>query len=90
MTNIGILAVQDTGTCPMCDMMMGMGWWGILLMALFWILVLGGVGWLIYRLVGSRGTSASQSSPDEILRERYARGEIDGETYHRMREDLRR
>ena len=54
------------------------------LFILFWILLIAGVvvviGWLL------RGKA---DSPLEILRRRYARGEIDRETYTRMRQELR-
>ena len=54
------------------------------LFILFWILLIAGVvvviGWLL------RGRA---DSPLEILRRRYARGEIDRETYIRMRRELR-
>ena len=70
----------------MCDMMMSWGWGGMLLVALFWIVVLGAAVWLVARLVrGRRGRSAPA---DDIVRERYARGEIDRETYERMRSEL--
>ena len=65
---------------------MGMSGMGVLwpLFILFWILLLAGVvvviGWLL------RGRA---DSPLEILRRRYARGEIDRETYIRMRRELR-
>lgn len=53
------------------------------LFILFWILLITGVvviiGWLL------RGKA---DSPLEILRRRYARGEIDRETYTRMRREL--
>lgn len=81
--------IQASGACPMCDMMLGMGWWGMLLMALFWIVVLGLAGWLIYRLFRGWSRNRGRESPEEVLRERYARGEIDRATYQRMREDLR-
>ncbi len=65
---------------------MGMSGMGVLwpLFILFWILLIAGVvvviGWLL------RGRA---DSPLEILRRRYARGEIDRETYIRMRRELR-
>ena len=50
---------------------------------LFWILLVAGVvvvvGWLL------RGKT---DSPLEILQHRYARGDIDQETYTRMRREL--
>ncbi len=62
-------------------------------MTLFWILVIALVIWLVYRFAGgARGPGAPPSADraEAILRERYARGEIDRETYERMLEDLRR
>ncbi len=64
---------------------MGMSGMGALwpLFVLFWILLIAGVvvviGWLL------RG---EVDSPLEILRRRYARGEMDRETYARMRREL--
>ncbi len=64
---------------------MGMSGMGALwpLFILFWILLIAGVvvviGWLL------RGKA---DTPLEILRRRYARGEIDRETYTRMRREL--
>ena len=80
--------------CPMCDGTMGVwGWVMMLVMALFWIAVLGGLGWLVYRLVNRRRESEIRSTPRDaadILRERYARGDIDRATFERMSEDLDR
>jgi putative membrane protein len=61
-------------------------------MSLFWVVVLGIVIWLMVRLVGRGrppGGDAGRRA-EEILMERYARGEIDRETYQRMLDDLRR
>lgn len=67
------------------------------MMSWFWIwpvLVVIGLallGYVTYRLLRGRGTSpATESSPSarQILDERYARGEIDGEEYRRRRADL--
>lgn len=65
-------------------MMGGWGWLGMLMQLA--ILVL-----LIYLLVRAFSRPASSEGRDralEILRERYARGEIDKETFERMKHDL--
>lgn len=75
----------------------GMGMGGPLMMIVFLLvslLVIGAVVWLIVRLVrdesgGGDGAGASRSeSAEEILKRRYARGEIDRSTYRRMSDDL--
>ena len=73
---------------------MGFGGIGLILMFLFWGgLIFGGV-WLVKTLFASNqqnqsGNSAStQSSPHEILDQRYARGEIDRDQYEIMKQDL--
>jgi putative membrane protein len=56
-------------------MMAGMGWLGILTMALFWIGIIALVIWGMSNLFPAR---QPQVEPDalEILRRRFARGEI--------------
>ena len=78
--------------CPMCEGMAGpWGWAMMLLMGLFWIAVIGGVGWLLYRLLRGRGARSSRDAEAKaILRDRYASGDIDRATFERMREDLDR
>ena len=75
----------------------GWGWGGMLLMMLFWVLVLGGLtalillavsGWGRSRTGQSGETRASSDRAIEILKERYARGEITKEQYEQMRRDL--
>lgn len=73
--------------------MMGWGgWWGILWIVV-WILILGGLGLVVYSLVRRGGTAGStdgapQDRALDILRERYARGEITREQYEEMRRTL--
>lgn len=61
------------------DGMMGMhwGWW------LLWLVILVGAAWAItaaFRSQGGEGPGGSAGrSPDDLLRERYARGEISEE-----------
>ena len=65
----------------------------MVIMLLFWAVVLAVVIWLIVKLVARGhppGAETGQSRAEEIVRERYARGEIDRDTYQRMLEDLRR
>jgi len=85
------LANQGPWWCPMCGS--GGAWgWGMGAMALFWIVVLGIAIWLVLQLVGrgrSPGGDAGRTRAEEILKERYARGEIDRETYQRMLDDVR-
>lgn len=66
-----------------CDQGWYMGWWGPLL-SLLWFALLGlFVYWLVRALAPERRDRAL-----EVLRERYARGEIDKETFERMKRDL--
>lgn len=66
----------------------------MLFMGLFWILVLAALVAVVWRLVGvGRRTQDAGSPgrrPEDILKARYARGEIDRETYMRTLDDLHR
>ncbi len=75
----------------------GWGWFGFLWMglgSLLWIALLGLAIWALIRLFSNRTpvanplVSAPGPSSMEILRQRYARGEIDEATFARMRERL--
>jgi len=60
-----------------------MGWWGPFL-GLLWFVLLGlFVYWLVRVLAPERRDRAL-----EVLRERYAKGEIDKETFERLKRDL--
>lgn len=64
------------------------GWMGW--MWIFWILIIAVVVWLALRAApASRGAGEVRLAPEEILRERYARGEIDTEEFQRRLEVLR-
>jgi putative membrane protein len=66
-------------------------WWGLAMMAV-WALPIGGVAllviWLVRRAGGIAGSVADRDCALDILRERYARGEITREEYEAMRRDL--
>lgn len=80
----------------MMSSMMGPGW-GILSM-IFWILIVGVIIYGILTLIlkpfekHNRGTGSPSSKTEDsallILRERYARGEINEEEYERKRDLL--
>jgi putative membrane protein len=65
----------------------GMGFGGVF-MILFWALIVLAIVALGKWLFSSTGSDDSGKRPLEILRERYARGEISRAEYERMREDL--
>jgi putative membrane protein len=62
----------------------GMGFGGIF-MILFWVLIALGIVALVKWLFSARGSGKSAL---DILKERYAKGEIDREQYEQMRRDL--
>jgi putative membrane protein len=70
----------------------GMGWFGGIFMIVFWILILVGLVFLIKWLIQStsRGQAGGRSSNRalEILKERYASGEIDKTEFEEKRKVL--
>jgi len=72
-------------------MMDNMSWWGLgfgwVFMILFWGLVIVGVVALIKWLAGA-SSIARDKTPHDILKERYARGEINREEFEQKRADL--
>ncbi len=74
-------------------MMGGFGW--MWLMPILSIVFLGLIIWAVVALVrglsGSRGPDSGSTSPDsalEVLKKRYARGEIDKQEYEEKKKDL--
>jgi putative membrane protein len=71
------------------QMMWGIGaWW----MAIFWVLVIIGifflVKWLVEQGKGNRNKAIGEDSALEILKKRYARGEIDQKEFEQKKKDL--
>ena len=71
----------------------GMGWFGMIFMVLFWGLIIVGlvflIRWLIQATGGRRHSGVSMSSSAmNILKERYARGEINRDEFESMKKDL--
>ena len=72
----------------------GMGWFGGIFMIIFWILIIVGVVFFIKWLVQSTKGPSSSGRTDtsaralDILKERYARGEIDKQEFEEKKKDL--
>jgi putative membrane protein len=71
----------------------GMGWGAWMFMGLFWLVLLGVILFLVVRLLPGSGSGGAagrtpQDSPEDILDRRFARGEIDLETYQAQRAAL--
>ena len=64
------------------------GWW-MLIGSVWFVVFWGSLVWAIFRLTEHRGHRAHGSqSAIEILRQRYARGEIGKDEFDRIRRDL--
>ncbi len=64
---------------------MGIGW---ILMVLFWLFVIVGIVYLVQAGI-SRGKPRGED-PLDILKRRYAKGEISREEFERMKDDLKK
>ncbi len=68
------------------------GWAGPVLMIGFWILVIAGivllVRWMVRQGHTSGGGGGRENTALDILKQRYARGELTEEEYRRIRKDL--
>lgn len=62
---------------------MGLGW--LIFLAILILIVI-----VVWRLLQGQGSSRSEDSALEILRQRYAAGEIDREEFEARKRDLRR
>ena len=75
----------------MWEYMSGYGWGGMGFgMSLFWILLIVAIVMLLQNIPGS-GTSSEQRQEKtalDILKERYARGEIEREEFEQKKRDL--
>ena len=66
--------------------MFGWGIWGWLMMPLFWGVVILFVLWLIREVTGTGSNQPNRVL--EILKERYAKGEINKEEFEAKKKDL--
>lgn len=87
----GPFAAWGPGVCPFFGGWTG--WWpGMIMNILLWILIAGGIIYLVRRLFTGPKTEPSTpcetSRAMEILKERYARGEITVEEFQTMKSHL--
>ena len=71
----------------------GMGWLSMVFMIILWVLVIVGlvflIKWVIQTTKGEKTiVGASSTRATDILKERYARGEINKEEFEKMKRDL--
>jgi putative membrane protein len=64
---------------------MGFGW---IFMIIFWALVILGIMYIVHAVSRRAGQSGAEETPLDILKKRYARGEITKEEFERMKDDL--
>lgn len=71
----------------------GMSWW-MVVSDLLWIALIGVAVWALVRFLARRtgardgGQLPTGPSAEELLRQRYARGEIDAATFQQMQAEL--
>lgn len=68
----------------------GMGGGGMIFMVLFWVVIIVGAIYLIKLLAGKGSNNAQAESAEEILKKRYAKGEISQEEFEKIKKDLKR
>ena len=68
----------------------GGGWLMMGIGMLIWVALIALVVWLVIRAVGQRQGGPRSEPAEELLRRRFASGEIDDEVYRRRLETLRR
>jgi putative membrane protein len=71
------------------DHMTGWGWFGLTLSAVLFVALLVGGGMLLIRFARQQEAPSTSPSPEQILAERYARGELDEQQYRQQLATLR-
>jgi putative membrane protein len=70
----------------------GMGWFGLMMMVFFWILIIVAIIFVIRWFAVSSRVGGHGQKPEEtaleILKKRYARGEIKKEEFEEKKRDL--
>lgn len=71
----------------------GMGWGGMWFGWIFWLVIIGGIIWAVVTIAINNNRKQQNCFPREedaleILKRRYARGEINREQFEQMKQDL--
>lgn len=66
----------------------GFGFWGWIFMLLWWVLIIVVIIALIKWLANQFNGGTSEKTPMNILKERYARGEIDKKEFEEKKKEL--
>ncbi len=70
----------------------GMGWLWMIIMIVFWVAVIVGIilliRWIILSMKSTSQHGIQEESALDILKKRYARGEIDREEFEQRKKDL--
>lgn len=91
-------AAIDGGEMMFYDGNLGVGWFGGLVIMLIWLVVVGLLVWVVVRIIaGPRGRDRywgppgpPADDPEQILRSRFARGEIGPDEFEQRLDVLRR
>ena len=89
---VGCTSHPMDGSTRGWDHMMGYGSYGGIFMWLIWIVIIGAIVYLMVNRsrTGGRSEGPATERPEDILKGRYARGEIDKEEYERLKRDIER
>ena len=67
---------------------MGMGYFGMVFMIFFWILIIVLIGYFIKMIIDKGRGGESMETAEYILKKRYAKGEINKDEFDKMKNDL--
>lgn len=73
--------------CPLGGYSFGGGYVGMIFGTIIQVLIIAGIVWLVVYLINNRKKNSADSL--EILKERYAKGEINKPEYENMKKELR-